>query len=159
LWILLAGSLLPGCRTASTTSAAAPPCPIRIRTSSETYTDAGRVRLIVEPPTITEIPILLPWETNYFAVNLGKRPPETATYPAERAPARSQSRNYPLEWGVPTSIWDANRRSKGSGQYELPPGRYQIIMRYAVNGWICRAATAPFSIEQKTFFMSTGGEN
>jgi hypothetical protein len=156
LALLLTTGLMLGCRTSDVNLVSLPSCSMHIRTDTDRYLNAGDVRIVVEPKSVAEIPIVLPWEANFFAVDLDRNPRWETRDLTRATPARLQARNYPVVWGLPASVWYASRRPLGDGRYELSPGRYQLVIKYSLNGSsLCHAATDPFVIEQSTFWVST----
>jgi hypothetical protein len=151
---LVATFAAAGCSSKSAQEPAAS-CTLQVRVDASEYKDAGDVRFFSEPETDEGIPIVLPWEANFFALALG-RDRELPRAGVVARVSKVQTLNYPLAWGLPASVWYRNRYRMAPGQYELPPGRYQIVVRYSPNKHtVCYAATEPFVLTESTFWLST----
>lgn len=143
------------CQSTSVTRVSEP-CSLRVRAIDESFNNAGDVRISVEPQSSTEIRILLPWSENFIAVDLTKESQWPTAGRLSDGGDRKKSRNYPIAWGVPASAWYRSRKSLGNARYELPAGRFQLVLEYIDDGsHRCYAATQPFFIQQSTFWVST----
>jgi hypothetical protein len=127
-------------------------CKVRISTLSGQYRTAGDVSLQYEPEGVAEIPIILPWPENFFAVDLLKEP---AWGESQSRGARSHVSNYPAEPRVPSFVWNRVRTRVADGRYALPPGTFQLVLRYDSGGAPCYAVTKPFVLQEPTFWVST----
>lgn len=130
-------------------------CPVTISTPAAEYDTAGHVRIDIMPSDTEQILGAEPWPGGFTAVKAsgGMNEPRLRRDTASIGPVKP----YPLSWGMPTSVWDAVRSRIGPNQYEVPPGTYQIIVRYRGNDMVmCQAATGPFTIKQSTLVVSTG---
>ena len=130
------------------------PCPIRLSVTGAEYRDAGEVKIRFTPAEITNIQVLTPWPDGFTAIDLARERELPRTGVARTA--TSATREYPVVWGLPLSVWYHVRKPAGSrGHYELPPGRYQLSLTYRDRGVNCSAASEPFTLRERSYWVST----
>ena len=90
------------------------------------------------------------------AIQLRRAGDGLATLGARAASSWTYGVTYPLEWGVPQTIWSSVKQPKGPWKATVPAGSYQSMIRYISpenDRVVCEAVSA--AVELPEFLILT----
>jgi hypothetical protein len=135
-------------------------CKLQISFSKSQFISAGDVQLVLSGYNEDRLYIPEPLEENYYVAHeteANEKDVENTEKKVNLIPGR-KLKTYYISSGIPTLAWYKVKNKIDESRYEIPAGKYRIVINYSPkndpNAAICTATSPTFVIDKLSSWIT-----